>query len=86
MYAEILIGGFGGGAVRGLMGFIKHQYSYKNVQFELPYFIGMTLISGMIGVLAAAAVNEAGITFLGTFTPALSFIVGYETQCWSEGS
>ena len=42
MYAEILIGGFGGGAVRGLMGFIKHQYSYKNVQFELPYFIGMT--------------------------------------------
>ena len=77
MYAEILIGGFGGGAVRGLMGFIKHQYSYKNVQFELPYFTGMTLISGMIGVLTAAAVNEAGITFLGTFTPALSFIVGY---------
>jgi len=77
MYIEILIGGFGGGAVRGLMGFVKHQYSYKNVNFEIPYFIGMILISGMIGVLTAAAVNEAVITYLGTFTPALGFIVGY---------
>ena len=77
MYTQILIAGFGGGTIRGLMGFIKHQYSYKNVKFELPYFIGMTFISGMVGVLTAAAVNETGLTYLGTFTPALGFIVGY---------
>ncbi|MCD6086104.1 hypothetical protein J7J37_00915 [bacterium] len=29
---------FGGGVVRGLVGFIKHQYSYKNVSFNLAYF------------------------------------------------
>jgi len=77
MYTQILIAGFGGGAVRGLMGFIKHQFSFKNVKFELPYFIGMIFISGIIGVLTTVAVNETGITYLGTFTPALGFIVGY---------
>ena len=77
MYTQILIAGFGGGAVRGLMGFIKHQFSFKNVKFELPYFIGMIFISGIIGVLTTTAVNETGITYLGTFTPALGFIVGY---------
>ncbi len=41
MYISILIAGFGGGVVRGLVGFIKHQYSYKNVGFRLPYFIGI---------------------------------------------
>ena len=77
MYTQILIAGFGGGAVRGLMGFIKHQFSFKNVKFELQYFIGMIFISGIIGVLTTTAVNETGITYLGTFTPALGFIVGY---------
>ena len=77
MYTQILIAGFGGGCVRGLMGFIKHQFSFKNVKFELPYFIGMIFISGIIGVLTTTAVNETGITYLGTFTPALGFIVGY---------
>ena len=77
MYTQILIAGFGGGIVRGLMGFIKHQYSYKNVKFDLSYFIGMMFMSGMIGLLSATAVNQIGLTFLGSFTPALGFIVGY---------
>jgi len=77
MYFEILIAGFGGGIVRGLVGFVKHQYSYKNVGFNLPYFFGMAFVSGTIGVLCAMAVKEAGLTLFGTFTPALSFIVGY---------
>ena len=77
MYTQIVIAAFGGGMVRGLVGFIKHQYSYKNVKFDLSYFIGMMFMSGMVGLLSAAAVNQIGLTFLGSFTPALGFIVGY---------
>lgn len=79
MYIAIIIAGFGGGVVRGLVGFIKHQFSYKNVKFQLPYFIGMMFVSGAVGLLAALAIKETGIKFLGAsgFPPALSFIIGY---------
>lgn len=79
MYALILIAGFGGGVIRGLVGFIKHQYSYKNVGFNMKYFFGMSFLSGIVGVLCAASVNELGIGFLGVnyFSPALALIVGY---------
>lgn len=77
MYLSILIAGFGGGIVRGLIGFIKHQFSYKNVPFNLPYFLGMSFVSGAIGLLSALAVKEIGLTLEGIFSPALSFIVGY---------
>ena len=74
MYTQILIAGFGGGVVRGLGGFIKHQYSYKNVGFNLPYFLAMSFISGVVGVLAAAVANELGIA---GFSPALALVCGY---------
>jgi len=79
MYIYVLIAGFGGGAIRGLVGFIKHQFAYKNVKFEIPYFLTMMFLSGIIGLLSAVAVNETGITFLGLnyFSPALAFIIGY---------
>ena len=77
MYLEILIAGFGGGAVRGLVGFLKHQFSYKNVGFKLSYFLGTTFMSGVIGLLCALAIKEAGLTLEGVFSPALGFIVGY---------
>lgn len=77
MYILILIAGFGGGAVRGLVGFIKHQFSYKNVGFNLPYFFAMAFISGIVGLLSALAMKEAGFTLEGFFSPTLSFIVGY---------
>jgi len=77
MYFQILICGFGGGVIRGLMGFIKHQFSYKNVPFNLPYFLGMSFLSGIIGLLTATSIKEIGFTFENVFTPALSFIVGY---------
>ena len=78
MYLQILISGFSGGLVRGLMGFIKHQYSYKNVGFKLSYFLTMSFLSGVIGVLCAAAIKSLGMTFFnGYFTPALGFIIGY---------
>lgn len=79
IYLSILIAGFGGGAIRGLVGFVKHQFSYKNVGFNLPYFLSMMGISGAIGLMSAMAVQEAGITFLGLnyVSPALAFIIGY---------
>jgi len=77
MYLYILIAGFGGGVVRGLVGFIKHQYSYKNVGFKPFYFFGMMFVSGVVGVLCAMAVKEVGLTLFGGFTPALAFIIGY---------
>ena len=77
MYFAIFIAGFGGGVVRGLVGFIKHQFSYKNVGFNLSYFFGMSFISGIVGLLAALSVKEAGFTLFGAFSPALSFIIGY---------
>lgn len=76
-YLSILIAGFGGGAVRGVVGFIKHQFSYKNVGFNLPYFLAMMFVSGVVGLLAAISVKEVGFTLFGSFNPALSFIVGY---------
>ena len=79
MYFSILIAAFGGGVIRGLVGFIKHQYSYKNVGFRLPYFVGMMFLSGIIGLLSAIVTKELGITFLGMdyITPAIAFVVGY---------
>ena len=79
MYLSIFIAGFGGGALRGLVGFLKHQFSYKNVEFRLPYFLCIMFLSGVVGLLVAIAVKETGITFLGLdyLTPALAFIIGY---------
>jgi len=78
MYFFILVAGFGGGAVRGLVGYIKHQYSYKNVGFKLPYFLGTSFVSGAIGALAAIATKELGMVFFGGyFGPAIAFFIGY---------
>ncbi|MCP6719351.1 MAG: hypothetical protein KJI71_03910 [Patescibacteria group bacterium] len=73
----LLLAGFLGGIVRGLMGFIKHQFSYKNVAFKLPYFLGMTFLSGIIGLLVVMAAKGVSFTLEGAFSPALGFIVGY---------
>jgi len=78
MFTEVFIAGFGGGVVRGLVGFIKHQYSYKNVGFNLPYFLAMSIMSGAVGVLSATAAAEVGLEFFGgPFTPAIAFFIGY---------
>ena len=78
-YFSILVAGFGGGVVRGLVGFIKHQYTYKNVKFELYYFLFMIFLSGIIGILTAIVTKELWPVFLalGNLTPALAFVVGY---------
>jgi len=79
MYFSILIAGFGGGVIRGLVGFIKHQFSYKNVSFNSRYFTGMMLLSGIIGLLTAVSIKEAGVSILGIdrLSPGIAFIIGY---------
>lgn len=77
MLTYIFIAGFIGGLVRGLVGFVKHQFAYKNVEFRLSYFLGMMFLSGIVGVMTAIAIKESGFTLLGGFTPALAFIIGY---------
>jgi hypothetical protein len=86
-YLLIIIAGFGGGAVRGLVGFVKHQYSYKNVSFDMKYFLGMSFASGIIGLLTAMAIKEVGLNFLNVsyFSPAIAFIVGYSGGDFLEG-
>jgi len=74
---NILLAGFFGGVVRGLVGFFKHQFAYRHVPFNLGYFISMSVLSGLIGLSAALAVSSVGFKFEGLFTPALSFIIGY---------
>lgn len=75
----IFIAGFGGGLVRGLVGFLKYYYSYKSVPFNPLYFFATTFLSGVVGLLTAGAIKETGIivTDLGSLTPPLAFIVGY---------
>jgi len=77
IYFFLALAGFFGGVIRGLVGFIKHQFSYKNVGFNLKYFLAMGFISGVIGVSAALGLKEAGFNLEGIFSPALSFIIGY---------
>ncbi len=79
MYSALLIAGFGGGATRGLVGFIKYQFSYKNVEFKLPYFLAMVFLSGVVGVLSAAALKELEVPYFGAgiVTPGVAFVIGY---------
>jgi len=57
MYIPVLIAGFIGGAIRGIFGFIKHQYSYKNVGFKAPYFFLMAFLSGVVGLVASCLIT-----------------------------
>lgn len=77
MILSIILASFGGGILRGLVGFLKHQFSYKEVKFRPYYFLGMVFISGAIGLVSALVIKEVGFTLLNQFTPALAFIVGY---------
>ena len=77
MFIYIFLAAFGGGFIRGLVGFIKHQFSYKNVPFRPKYFIGMMIIYGLVGMVATIAIKELGFTLFGQFTPALAFVIGY---------
>lgn len=79
MFIQILMAGFGGGMIRGIIGYLKHQYSYKNVKFDIPYFLTMIFLSGVVGIIVATAVNEAGVSIEGVkyISPAIALIIGY---------
>jgi hypothetical protein len=76
---SILFAGFSGGVVRGFVGFIKHQQSYKEVPFRPLYFASMVTLSGVIGLLAAWVTDDLGITFLGmdSLSVSIALIIGY---------
>ena len=64
--------------MRGLIGYIKYQYSYKNVGFNLPYFFSMIFLSGIVGTLCAMAINKISNDVLTIgFSSAIAFVVGY---------
>lgn len=77
MFIYIFIAAFGGGLIRGLIGYIKHQFSYKNVPFRPKYFLAMLFLSGIVGLLATLAIREIGFTLSDAFSPVLAFIIGY---------
>lgn len=88
-FISIIIAGFGGGAVRGLVGFLKKEssYSYKNPSFNIPYFFLMAFLSGIVGLLTAVAVKESAIAIegLSSVSPAIAFIIGYAGGDFLEG-
>lgn len=79
MMSYIFLGGVVGGMTRGLVGFVKHRYAYKEVKFDLAKFISTVGISGMVGVISAFTVQELGFTFLGAdaLSFAMSIVIGY---------
>lgn len=77
MIFSIIFAAFGGGILRGLTGFVKHQFSYKEAKFRPTYFFGTMFVSGVVGTVAAIVIKEIGFTVLGSFSPALAFIIGY---------
>ncbi|MFA6252601.1 MAG: hypothetical protein WCX74_04345 [Candidatus Paceibacterota bacterium] len=86
IYISILIAGFGGGVTRGIIGYLKHQYDYKNVGFDVKYFFGMSFLSGVIGLLVAIAIREIGVVeSIESFSPAVGFIIGYAGGDFVDG-
>ncbi|HXK36076.1 MAG TPA: hypothetical protein VJ553_00655 [Candidatus Paceibacterota bacterium] len=79
IFVPILVAGLLGGVIRGVVGFIKHQFSYKNVPFDPSYFAGMMAMSGLVGLVTAVAVEDTGTRFLGveTLSPGMALIAGY---------
>jgi len=75
----ILLSGFLGGVMRGLVGYIKYRNSYKNVEFKAGYFVFSVAVSGVVGLLAAWVTKDLGMNFLGlaALTPAIAVIIGY---------
>jgi hypothetical protein len=75
----ILLTGFLGGIIRGLVGYLKYRSSYKNTAFLFNYFLLSVGISGFVGLVAAWVTKDIGLTFLGlpAITPAIAIIVGY---------
>jgi len=77
MMLATLAFGFLGGLIRGVVGFIKHQYAYKNVPFKWGYFLSMMAVSGLVGLIVVSAIRDIGFSLNHSFTYGLAIIVGY---------
>jgi NADH:ubiquinone oxidoreductase subunit 6 (subunit J) len=75
----LLFAGAVGGLVRGIVGFLKHQFAYKNVEFRPAYIAGMMVLSSLVGLVVTWAIVSSGleIVALAEINPAVAFIVGY---------
>lgn len=75
----LLLAGAAGGFVRGVVGFLKYQFTYKNVKFEPTYILMIMALSSFVGLTVTWAVAFSGASFLDgmKINPAISFIVGY---------
>jgi hypothetical protein len=75
----ILIAGAGGGLVRGIVGFIKYQFAYKDVQFKLGYIGVVMFLSAFVGLAVTWALVSSGlqVAVLEEVNPAVAFIIGY---------
>jgi len=74
MEMSLLIAGFFGGFVRGLVGYLKYHYNYKNVKFHWGYFLLMVVVSGGVGLAAGWAVQGV---IAGNVNAFYCFLAGY---------
>jgi len=79
MIELIFLAGFAGGVIRGFVGFLKYQYSYKDVPFRPWRFLSLAGISGLVGLMAALAFREVvpGVFETPSLSPVLFIIIGY---------
>ncbi len=76
---SIITAGLAGGVLRGLVGYFKYHFSYREVKFKPRYFLALVGISGLVGLLAAWITDDLGLTLLGLnrISPAIALIIGY---------
>lgn len=75
MATSLLLAGFVGGIVRGLVGYVKYFTSYKNVKFDWVYFLIIVGISGAVGLTCGWLVS--GIVDKAVMNGFYAFIAGY---------
>ncbi len=78
-FLVLLFAGAVGGLVRGIVGFLKYQFTYKNVKFNPQYILVIMVLSSIVGFFVTWAVVESGlkVTPLEEINSAIAFIIGY---------
>lgn len=77
--AVLLLAGAVGGLVRGIVGFLKHQFAYKNVEFKPWYIVTIMGLSSLVGLTVTWAILQSGINIpvVEKVNAPIAFIVGY---------
>jgi len=76
---NLLLAGALGGLVRGIVGFLKYQFTYKNVKFQPAYLAVVATLSAFVGGVITWAIASSGlkISVVEEINPAVAFIIGY---------